>query len=153
MIQFEGIFAGGAPSLQSKSVTITSNGTVSVTPDASYDALKKVDVTVNVASGGGGAVPATLTLTSSDYTGNCFGYFIVVNSEGHLDIVDYMRSPFTFPITIETVIGGMVVFLDSGFPGIPTTDNPIGCESYKYQRGIYTLVTNPQASVSIANAD
>ena len=36
-----------------KAVTITSNGTVSVTPDAPYDALKKVDVTVNVASGGG----------------------------------------------------------------------------------------------------
>ena len=39
----------------SKSVTITSNGTVSVTPDTGYDALKKVDVTVDVASGGGGA--------------------------------------------------------------------------------------------------
>ena len=37
-----------------KALTITSNGTVSVTPDAPYDALKKVDVTVNVASGGGG---------------------------------------------------------------------------------------------------
>ena len=37
-----------------KAVTITSNGTVSVTPDAPYDALKKVDVTVDVASGGGG---------------------------------------------------------------------------------------------------
>lgn len=37
----------------SKALTITSNGTVSVTPDAPYDALKKVDVTVDVASGGG----------------------------------------------------------------------------------------------------
>lgn len=35
-----------------KALTITSNGTVSVTPDVPYDALKKVDVTVNVASGG-----------------------------------------------------------------------------------------------------
>lgn len=33
-----------------KALTITSNGTVSVTPDAPYDALKKVDVTVDVAS-------------------------------------------------------------------------------------------------------
>lgn len=33
-----------------KSVTITSNGTVSVTPDLPYDALKKVDVTVDVAT-------------------------------------------------------------------------------------------------------
>ena len=37
----------------SKSVTITSNGTATITPDAGYDALKKVDVTVNVAGSGG----------------------------------------------------------------------------------------------------
>lgn len=36
----------------SKALTITSNGTVSITPDAPYDALNNVDVTVNVASGG-----------------------------------------------------------------------------------------------------
>ena len=45
-----------------KAVTITSNGTVSVTPDAPYDALKKVDVTVNVASGGGGVGTCKLTI-------------------------------------------------------------------------------------------
>ncbi len=39
---------GGTPSLQSKALTITSNGTVSVTPDAPYDGLSSVDVTVNV---------------------------------------------------------------------------------------------------------
>ena len=154
MIQAEGIFAGGAPSLQSKSVTITSNGTVSVTPDASYDALKKVDVTVNVASGSGTpSRQAKLTITSKDYTGNCYGMFFVVNSEGHLDRLNYMGGPFTFPITIETVLGGMVVFISSGFPGIPASGNPIGCETDTYQRAIYTLVTNPQASVDIGNTD
>lgn len=35
-----------------KALTITTNGTVSVTPDVPYDALKKVDVTVNVVSSG-----------------------------------------------------------------------------------------------------
>ena len=58
---------GGSPSLQSKSVTITSNGTVSVTPDAPYYGLSSVDVTVDVSSGGGGGAgfkvtfPATAT--------------------------------------------------------------------------------------------
>lgn len=44
--------ASGVSVQPSKSVSITQNGTTTVTPDTGYDALGKVDVTVDVASGG-----------------------------------------------------------------------------------------------------
>ena len=43
-----------APSLQSKSVTYTANGTATITPDEGYDGMSSVDVTVDVSGGGGG---------------------------------------------------------------------------------------------------
>ena len=52
---------GGAPSLQSKSVTYTANGTATITPDDGYDGLSSVDVTVDVSGGGGGVETCTLT--------------------------------------------------------------------------------------------
>lgn len=48
----------------SKALTVTSNGTTTITPDAPYDTIKQVDLTVNVTSGGNGfkvTFPATAT--------------------------------------------------------------------------------------------
>lgn len=46
---------GGAPvNLQTKSVTITENGTSSVQPDTGYTGLSKVNITTNVSGGGSG---------------------------------------------------------------------------------------------------
>ena len=52
--QITGAMESSSVKLQSsKSVTVTQNGTVSVSPDSGYDGLKKADVTVNVPSSGG----------------------------------------------------------------------------------------------------
>ena len=53
---------GGAPSLQSKSVTYTANGTATITPDDGYDGLSSVDVTVDVSGGGGATIPGIVEL-------------------------------------------------------------------------------------------
>ena len=60
----DSIPTSSSPNLQSKSVTYTSNGTATITPDEGYDGLSNVDVTVDV-SGGGGVETCTLT-TSLD---------------------------------------------------------------------------------------
>ena len=51
-----------------KALTITSNGTVSVTPDAPYDGLSSVDVTVNVSGGGGGGIIDSLQLINEYFS-------------------------------------------------------------------------------------
>lgn len=88
-----------------KAVTITSNGTVSVTPDAPYDALKNVDVTVDVASGGGGGAgfkvtfPATATEWSA--VDNRVAYILLADGT-FKSVIDYSTIGGK---TIENVIG------------------------------------------------
>lgn len=84
----------------SKALTVTSNGTTTITPDVPYDAIKQVDLTVNVTSDGNGfKVTFPATATNWDKV-----------SEADLLLSDGTRKPFisyssVSGQTIENVVG------------------------------------------------
>lgn len=99
-----------APDTQEKTVTITENGTSSVTPDEGK-VLSKVDVTVNV--------PATPTQEKTVSLSMADGDQVVIPDEGKVLSKVTMQKPVT--LTPENVkkdvnIGGVVGALESGAP-------------------------------------
>ena len=88
----DSIQTGGGGAVQpSKALTVTSNGTTTITPDAPYEAIKQVDLTVNVASGGGGGYNVTFPASSGNYSNwNKFDTCYLVKADGtKVDFTDY----------------------------------------------------------------
>lgn len=90
-----------------KAVTITSNGTVSVTPDVPYDALKKVDVTVDVASSGGGEEITQLKVDTVQANKDCALFCLWQTSNGWMGTSSFnSQTDFTIP---NVIVGGYVI--------------------------------------------
>lgn len=96
----------------SKNLTITSNGTTTITPDAPYDAMGEVDLTVNVTSGGGNTTTA-LTIKCSDENGYGLPLLITYqtnNGEMRQAYNGETMNTDSGPITFQDVlIGGICI--------------------------------------------
>ena len=131
----------------SKALTITSNGTVSVTPDAPYDALSSVDVTVDVASGGGGGAGFKVTFPAT-----AKNWDKVSQKEANILLADgTIKSVINYSTiggkTIENV-AGIRIFGDQSYYVLRMTLSAGGIAQFQVNVGLnsYIVTTAPNST-------
>ena len=89
-LQFVGVKQPANLAVQpSKDVTITSNGTTEITPDAPYDVMEKANLTVNVPTGGGTTAVSPKDINFYDYDGTCVAAWSLAELAGKTALPDY----------------------------------------------------------------
>ena len=127
---------GGAPILQSKSVTYTANGTSTITPDEGYDGMSSVDVTVDVAgSGGGGASTITFTV---ELDNGPEGAIIVSDANGNSLTEITSNGVYTIPAKSIVIVTSGASFIE--LEGV--TYHIPGSQFELYGAGFYLTGTN-----------
>ena len=127
----DSIPAGSAPSLQSKSVTYTENGTATIAPDEGYDGLSSVDVTVDVNGGGGGVETCTLTTKIGWSIGTVHGTIHAYNGDTLITIT----AKGTYSINKNSLI-----YIEGAY----STDTYTGLSQLYYYQGksVYNVTSD-----------
>lgn len=124
--KIEAIETGSNINLQEKALTITSNGITTVTPDTSYDALSKVDVTVNVVGDGGSPTGPYIEYTPLDSSGRVF------TAKFRGTIVPEYAFAYLAELTSVDMPDNVIAISDNGFyrcPKLQLTSLPPGITS------------------------
>ena len=123
-----GTYEGVQPNLQSKSVTITENGTTTVAPDTGYDGLNSVSITTDVQSGGSKPIlPKGTYFKGSTFTEfDLFKDLDLSNIEGMASMFEDCRKLVSFGYFDSSNIQGMVSTFKgcSALTTLPGTTNP-----------------------------
>lgn len=148
--KIEAIETGSNINIQaSKSITYTANGTNTITPDAGYDALSSVDVTVNVSGGGGSGAGCKVTFPATAKNWN-----YVDTSASHILLADGTTKPVINYSTIggKTIenVAGIWIKSISYMYVLRMTLSAGGIAQFNIHQGIYSYVvtTAPNATVT-----
>lgn len=124
--KIEAIETGSNINLQEKALTTTSNGITTVTPDTSYDALSKVDVTVSVVGDGGSPTGPYIEYTSLNSSGRVF------TAKFRGTVVPEYAFAYLAELTSVDMPDNVIAIGDNGFyrcPKLQLTSLPPGITS------------------------
>ena len=142
----DSIQTGGAAVQPSKALTVTSNGTTTITPDAPYDAIKQVDLTVNVASGGGGGAGFSVTFPATAARWDLVGSADLLISNGA--VIPFTSYSSVSGKTIENVVGIHCVGRNSSYVLIMTLSggSVAQCTIGSEQSSTYLITPSPNST-------